>query len=63
MPRHIICDAHEWVNEIFSVFKFCLVKLQLKERFWYFFFYAHFGQKSLVEYNSKRLFDMVDLYI
>ena len=32
MPRHLICDAHEWNNEIPTVPTYFLAKLQLRER-------------------------------
>lgn len=32
MPRHLICDAHEWTNEILTVPVYCLAKIQLRER-------------------------------
>ena len=35
MPRHLICDAHEWTNLIFAVSFLLLVKQRPKERFWY----------------------------
>ena len=35
MPRHLIGDAYEWINEILSVLTHILVKLQRKERFTY----------------------------
>ena len=32
MPRHLICDAHEWINEVLTVPIYHLAKLQLRER-------------------------------
>jgi len=32
MPRHLICDAHEWINEISAVPTYHLAKTQLGER-------------------------------
>ena len=32
MPRHLISDAHEWINEIPTVPIYYLAKLQLWER-------------------------------
>ena len=32
MPRHLISDAHEWINEIPSVPTYCLANPQAGER-------------------------------
>ena len=32
MPRHLISDAHEWINEIFTVPSYALAKQQERER-------------------------------
>lgn len=32
MPRHLISDAHEWINEIPTVPIYCLANLQAGER-------------------------------
>ena len=32
MPRHLISDAHEWINEVPSVSSYFSVKLQHGER-------------------------------
>ena len=34
MPRHLISDAHEWMNEIPTVPIYYLAKLQPRERAW-----------------------------
>jgi hypothetical protein len=34
MPRHLISDAHEWINEIPTVPIYCLAKPQPRERAW-----------------------------
>ena len=34
MPRHLISDAHEWINEIPDVPTYYLAKPQPKERAW-----------------------------
>lgn len=34
MPRHLICDAHEWINEIPTVPIYYLANLQPRERAW-----------------------------
>jgi hypothetical protein len=32
MPRHLISDAHEWINEIPTVPNYCLANPQAGER-------------------------------
>ena len=34
MPRHLISDAHEWINEIPTVPTYYLAKPQPRERAW-----------------------------
>ncbi|KFD59979.1 hypothetical protein M514_27827 [Trichuris suis] len=34
MPRHLISDAHEWINKIPTVAIYCLAKPQPRERAW-----------------------------
>jgi len=34
MPRHLISDAHEWINEISTVPNYALAKPQPGERAW-----------------------------
>ena len=34
MPRHLISDAHEWINEIHTVPIYYLAKPQPRERAW-----------------------------
>ena len=34
MPRHLISDAHEWINEIPTVPTYYTVKPQPRERAW-----------------------------
>ena len=34
MPRHLINDAHEWINEILTVPTYRLAKPQPRERAW-----------------------------
>ena len=34
MPRHLICDAHEWINEIPTVPTYVLANPQPRERAW-----------------------------
>jgi len=44
MPRHLICDVHEWINEIPTVFIYYLANLQPRERAWG----DHRGKKTLL---------------
>ena len=44
MPRHLIGDAHEWINEIPTVPTHSLAKLQPSQRSWDYlciFFMSH----------------------
>jgi len=34
MPRHLISDAHEWINEVLTVPTNCFAKPQPRERAW-----------------------------
>jgi len=34
MPRHLICDAHEWINQNPTVSAYRLANLQPRERAW-----------------------------
>ena len=34
MPRHLISDAHEWINEVHTVPIYYLAKPQPRERAW-----------------------------
>jgi len=34
MPRHLISDAHEWINEILTVPIYALANPQSRERAW-----------------------------
>jgi hypothetical protein len=53
MPRHLISDAHEWINEIPTVPIYYLAKPQPRERAWQ----NQRGKKTLSQYSmgSKRL--------
>jgi len=44
MPRHVICDAHEWINEIFTVPTRIRANLQRRERA----SYKERGKKTLL---------------
>ena len=57
MPRHLISDAHEWINEIPTVPIYYLAKPQPRERAWH----NQRGKKDPVEldfiqtlYNDAR---------
>ena len=44
MPRHLISDAHEWINEIPTVPIYILAKPQSRERAWH----RQRGKKTLL---------------
>ena len=44
MPRHLICDVHEWNNEILTVPIYGLANLQPRERAWV----SQRGKKTLL---------------
>ena len=44
MPRHLISDAHEWINEIPTVPNYYLAKPQPRERAWI----SQRGKKTLL---------------
>jgi hypothetical protein len=48
MPRHLISDAHEWINEIPTVPIYCLAKPQPRERAWVY----QRGKKTLKLFQS-----------
>ena len=54
MPRHLISDAHEWINEIPTVLICYLAKLQPRERAWDY----QRGKKTLLSLTLVRLCDM-----
>ena len=49
MPRHLISDAHEWINEIPTVPIYYLAKLQPRERA----LHIQRGKKTLLITGSK----------
>ena len=51
MPRHLISDAHEWINEILTVPSYYLAKLQPRERAWI----KQRGKKTLLSLTLVRL--------
>jgi len=50
MPRHLISDAHEWINEIPTVPTYYLAKPQPRERAWKF----QRGKKTLLSLTLVR---------
>ena len=54
MPRHLINDAHEWINEIPTVPIYYLAKPQPRERAWD----NPRGKKTLSSFIVARLCDM-----
>ena len=51
MPRHLISDAHEWINEIPTVPIYYLAKPQPRERAWK----HQRGKKTLLSLTLVRL--------
>jgi len=51
MPRHLISDAHEWINEISTVPIYYLAKPQPRERAWQ----NRRGKKTLLSLTLVRL--------
>jgi hypothetical protein len=49
MPRHLISDAHEWINEIPTVPGYHLAKPQPRERAWP----NQRGKKTLLRWELK----------
>ena len=54
MPRHLISDAHEWINEIPTVPIYYLAKPQPRERAWN----NQRGKKTLLSLTLVRLCEM-----
>jgi hypothetical protein len=54
MPRHLISDAHEWINEIPTVPIYYLAKPQPRERAWQ----NQRGKKTLLSLTLVRLCEM-----
>ena len=55
MPRHLISDAHEWINEIPTVPTYYLAKPQPRERAWD----NQRGKKTLLSLTLVRLCEMI----
>lgn len=51
MPRHLISDAHEWINEIPTVPTHALAKPQPRERAWQ----HQRGKKTLLSLTLVRV--------
>ena len=51
MPRHLISDAHEWINEIPTVPIYYLANPQPRERAWH----NQRGKKTLLSLTLVRL--------
>ena len=51
MPRHLISDAHEWINETPAVPAYHLAKLQPRERAWV----KQRGKKTLLSLTLVRV--------
>ena len=70
MPRHLIGDAHEWINEIPTVPTHSLAKLQPSQRSWdstcvynsivsqdiYLLYYKHYNGLIHLQYSVVLLF-------
>ena len=54
MPRHLICDEHEWINEIPIVPVYYSAKPQPSERAWD----NQRGKKTLLSLTPVRLGEM-----
>ena len=54
MPRHLISDAHEWINEIPTVPIYYLAKPQPRERAWKY----QRGKKTLLSLTLVWLCEM-----
>jgi hypothetical protein len=54
MPRHLISDAHEWINEIPTVPIYYLANPQPRERAWH----KQRGKKTLLSLTLVRLCEM-----
>ena len=54
MPRHLISDAHEWINEIPTVPVCCLANQQPRERAWN----NQRGKKTLLSLTLVRRCEM-----
>ena len=58
MPRHLISDAHEWINEIPTVPIYYLAKPQPRERAWQ----NQRGKKTLLRYVEQSINPYFDKY-
>lgn len=51
MPRHLIGDAHEWINEIPTVPTHSLAKLQPSQRSWELYLCVFVSQEQYTVYS------------
>ncbi|PKA48994.1 hypothetical protein AXF42_Ash019532 [Apostasia shenzhenica] len=54
MPRHLISDAREWINEILTILVYYPAKPQPRERAWQ----NQRGKKTLLSLTLVRLCEM-----
>ena len=59
MPRHLISDAHEWINEIPTVPIYYLAKPQPRERAWD----NQRGKKTLLSLTLVRLCEILQSWV
>ena len=52
MPRHLIGDAHEWINEIPTVPTHSLAKLQPSQRSWELYLCVFVSQEFNIQVQS-----------
>jgi len=65
MPRHLIGDAHEWINEIPTVPTHSLAKLQPSQRSWEYLclFLYKIASVIIVQIHVTRNFYIFIIYI
>jgi hypothetical protein len=51
MPRHLICDAHEWINVIPTVLIYFLANPLPRERAWF----ESAGKEDPFEFDSSLI--------
>ena len=54
MPRHLISDVHEWINEIPTILVYYPVKPQPREWVWQ----NQWGKKTLLSLTLVQLYEM-----
>eukprot|EP01083_Nonionella_stella_P211567 764825_1 len=60
MPRHLIGDAHEWINEIPTVPTYSLAKLQPSRRSWDLYLCVFVSRECL---NAFQQYIIINLFI